>query len=51
VSSDELVPVAPDLLNNLFKAMTLPCSQENEYIMKGMTVDKLLGLLILKKHL
>jgi hypothetical protein len=51
VKSDELVPVAPDLLNNLFKAMTLPGSQENEYVMKGITIDKLLGLLILKKQL
>ncbi|PNF40478.1 Exportin-2 [Cryptotermes secundus] len=35
VKRDELVPVAPDLMNNLFKAMTLPGSHENEYIMKA----------------
>ncbi|PSN33093.1 Exportin-2 [Blattella germanica] len=35
VKSEELAPLAPDLLNNLFNAMTIPCSQENEYIMKG----------------
>jgi hypothetical protein len=37
VKSDELVPVAPDLLNNLFKVMNIPFSQENEYVMKGNT--------------
>jgi hypothetical protein len=32
VKSDELVPIAPDLFNNLFN---LPGSHENEYIMKA----------------
>jgi hypothetical protein len=26
-------------MNNLFEAMTLPGSHENEYIMKGITID------------
>jgi hypothetical protein len=42
VKSDELVPVAPDLLKNLFKAMDFPGSAENEYVMKGNTSCKLL---------
>jgi hypothetical protein len=37
VKSDELVPVAPDLLKNLFKTMDFPGSEENEYVMKGNT--------------
>jgi hypothetical protein len=41
VKSDELVPVAPDLLNNLFKAMDFPGSEENEYVMKGNTSCKI----------
>lgn len=35
VKSDELVPVAPDLLKNLFKTMDFPGSEENEYVMKA----------------
>jgi hypothetical protein len=42
VKSDELVPVAPDLLKNLFKAMDFPGSEENEYVMKGNTSCKFL---------
>jgi len=42
VKSDELVPVAPDLLKNLFKTMDFPGSEENEYVMKGNTSCKLL---------
>jgi len=41
VKSDELVPVAPDLLKNLFKTMDFPGSEENEYVMKGNTSCKL----------
>jgi hypothetical protein len=41
VKSDELVPVAPDLLKNLFKTMDFPGSEENEYVMKGNTSRKL----------
>ncbi|XP_069676561.1 exportin-2 [Periplaneta americana] len=35
VKSEELVPIAPDLLNNLFRTMTMHGSQENEYVMKA----------------
>jgi hypothetical protein len=42
VKSDELVPVASDLLKNLFKTMDFPGSEENEYVMKGNTGCKLL---------
>ncbi|KDR18464.1 exportin-2 [Zootermopsis nevadensis] len=35
VKSDEIVPVAPSLLNNLFKTMNLPGSEENAYVMKA----------------
>jgi hypothetical protein len=40
VKSDEIVPIAPNLLNNLFKTMNLPGSEENEYVMKGNNSDK-----------
>jgi len=42
VKSDELVPVAPDLLKNLFKTMEFPGSEENEYVMKGNTNCKII---------
>jgi hypothetical protein len=48
VKSDEIVPVAPSLLNNLFKTMDFPGSEENEYVMKGNTGDTLACLLIIK---
>ncbi|XP_067006504.1 exportin-2 [Anabrus simplex] len=35
VKTDELAPIASELLENLFAALTLPVSQENEYIMKA----------------
>uniref|UniRef100_A0A3P9LYL6 Exportin-2 n=1 Tax=Oryzias latipes TaxID=8090 RepID=A0A3P9LYL6_ORYLA len=35
ISSAEMAPYIEQLLNNLFKALTLPGSAENEYIMKA----------------
>lgn len=35
ITAAEMAPFVEVLLTNLFKALTLPGSSENEYIMKG----------------
>ena len=35
ITPAEMAPFTEQLLNNLFKALALPGSEENEYIMKG----------------
>lgn len=51
MKSDELVPVAPDLLKNLFKTMDFPGSEENEYVMKGNTNCKIIESLDAKERI
>lgn len=38
ITPAEMAPFTEQLLNNLFKALALPGSAENEYIMKGKPV-------------